>query len=105
MQRHGGGVALSREVEGPVRAEERLEVGRCAGVGVRGARAGEGEVVQHEVLFLVGAEGHDAEVVGLDVAVRHTDLLEVAHRFEQVVAPALQELWADGAVLAQHIGE
>ena len=105
MQRHGDGVALGGEVEGPLRVEERLEVGRGAGVGIRSARPGEREVVENEVLLLVGAEGHDAEVVGLDVAVRHADLLEVAHRFEQVVAPTLQELGADGAVLAQHIGE
>ena len=47
----------------------------------------------------------DADVVGLDVAVRDALLLEPVDGLEQVLAEALEQLEVEAALVAQALGE
>ncbi len=74
-------------------------------VSVVGRGTGEREVEQDEVGLLAWPHLDDAQVVGLHVTVRDTDLLQVADRFEQVLAPAAQEVGAHRTLGPQVAGE
>ena len=102
----GGGVPLGGAVV-PVAQpdEERVEVGRGAGVDRRGGCPGEGEVEEDEVLGAVAAVLADAEVGGLDVAVVDPGLVEGDEAVEEVVAVALEEVEGEPGAGAEDLGE
>src|ERR1039458_7329854 len=62
--------------------EERLQIRRGAGADLVERGAGEGEVEQLEAEFVVLAVFRNADVVGLEIAVRDALLLQKLQRFE-----------------------
>ena len=70
-----------------------------------GARPGQGEVEQDQVLGPVAAALPDAEVGGLDVPVVDTRPVQRDQRLQQVGAPALQQVQGQPLAAAQHLGQ
>ena len=102
VQRHRQREAFGVQVPArrPAQRQEGVEVGRRAGGQVGQRRAAQREVEQHE-LQLAGAGRADADVLGLDVAVRDALALQVVHRLDQLAAEALQQVQRQPALVAQ----
>jgi hypothetical protein len=71
--------------------EEWFEVGRGAGADVVERGIGQGEIEEFESILGVLAEGLDADVLGLEVAVADAFGFEVLDNFEEVFTVAVEE--------------
>ena len=85
--------------------QERIQVRRRARGHRRGARAGQGEVEQHQMLGPVAAALADAKVGGLDVPVVDSGAVERDQGLQQVGAPAFQKVQRQALPAAEHLAE
>ena len=102
---HGGGVSLGVQVPPLPQGQHRVEVALGAGLDVLGRRAGQREVEQDQVQLVAPADRPDADVVGLDVAVRDALLLQVLDDLQQVLAEPLEQIDVQPALLAQPLAQ
>ena len=85
--------------------EEWIQVRDSAGTDVLRRGIGEREVEEHQVQLLGLAHERNAEVLRLDVAVRHALLLQPIHDLQKIFPKALQQLQMQAALFPQALGQ